>query len=55
MPNKSIKDMEKQIRQIEGAYPEPILDAHIYYGWKECKKLGIPYTPPNPQLYNNAG
>lgn len=26
----------------------------FYYGWKECKKLGIEYTYPNPEVYNNT-
>lgn len=28
-------------------------EEELYYGHKECKRLGIPYIAPNPTKYNN--
>lgn len=45
-------DVEYAIRQYAH---EPLGAEHnIYYGYKEAKRLGLNYTYPDPEIYNNA-
>lgn len=49
---KGALNVEETIRQ----YEHPALGAkhNIYYGYKEAKRLGLTYTYPDPEIYNNA-
>lgn len=49
---KGALNVEEAIRQYGHA---PLGAKHnIYYGYKEAKRLGLTYTYPDPEIYNNS-
>lgn len=50
--NTGALNVEDKIRKNK----HPALGAkhNIYYGYKEAKRLGLTYTYPDPEIYNNT-